>query len=172
MPPYKGRYLSCTNCNKQIWVTPYQEKHLKTHFCNRLCYLKYRRKLQIQEYKELKVKYRIPESFKWWLAGFIDGEGTFATKLNDPNYSNGFLTFIVAQKEKTVMNKIYRYLNFGCLRKNRKLWYFQVNGYAKCKFIYDIIRDKVLTKNKQNQLKIWQRYFKTYERLNKKYGLK
>ena len=172
MPCLTGKYIACTNCNKQIWVTPYKEKNLKTHFCNRFCYLQYRRKLQIQEYKLLKNRYNIPESFKWWLAGFVDGEGTFATKMNDPNYTNGFLTFIVAQKEKAIMNKIYKYLNFGRLKSTKKIWYFRVNGYAKCKFIYDILYDKIATNNKKRQLKIWQKYFKEFEKYNKVNKLK
>jgi len=117
------------------------------------------REKQLQEYKDLKRKIKIDNRFQYWFAGFVDGEGTFATKLNDPNYPNGFISFIVAQKAKPIIKQIENTLKFGNTKSTNDLWYYRVNGYAKCKIIYNLIKDKVKTKNKIKQLKKWERYF-------------
>ena len=36
--------IKCNNCNENIEIIPYKEKHQKHHFCNKDCYVKWARK--------------------------------------------------------------------------------------------------------------------------------
>jgi len=159
-------------CGKVLQFTESKLKRLKSHHCNRLCYLKARRKKQQTEYKKLRRNIKVSKSFQYWFAGFVDGEGTFSVKY-DKNYNAGFVGFSVSQKEKKIINYIKSYLSFGNVNKTTGfLLRFGCNGYAKCKKIYDLIGDKVKTSNKKKQLKKWKRYFNYIRKDNLKLNIK
>lgn len=153
--------INCNYCNKELLMTKYKLNSLKTHHCNRECYLKAKRTNQIEHYMKLKRTIKPNKEFLVWFAGFVDGEGTFATKLNNKNYPLGFLSFSVSQKDKRIIGFIHKKLPFGTVHKTtKKLVCFSCTGYAKSKLIYDLIGKKVKTQNKKNQLKLWGRYFR------------
>ncbi len=137
-------------------------------FCDRLCYLKNNRIKSAEEYYKLKSKLKISKDFKSWFAGFIDGEGTFAFK-KDANNPKGFVSFIISQKEKQVIDYIYKTLKFGILGKQlcihshgRTIMYvYRCNGYAKCKIIYNLVKKYIKTINKLRQLNKWAKYFES-----------
>jgi hypothetical protein len=155
----------CNYCEKTLFLTQSKIDSLKTHHCNRHCYLKSKRKEQLLQYQKLKRTIKISTKFQNWFAGFVDGEGCCAIKLNDKNYKYGFVSFKISQKEKHILNYIKSILNFGHVYQTLKSIYtFDCNGYAKCKIIYDFLKGKVKTINKQNQLKLWKKYFNFIER--------
>lgn len=59
---------------------------------------------------------KIPEKVAWYLAGFVDGEGSFNVSLRKkPDYRIGWqpvLSFNVSQKERTILALMKR--RFGC----------------------------------------------------------
>lgn len=154
----------CPYCERKHIVTQYFKDHYKQHFCDRNCYLAYKRKLQLINYHKYISQLSISKEFIHWLAGFVDGEGTFATKLNDKNYPIGFLSFSVAQKEKEIIKYIQQQFRFGKVyRQKTGVFTFNATGYAQCRVLYDYLKPYIRTQNKLKQLKLWEKYFKKFE---------
>ena len=75
---------------------------------------------------------RIPQRVSWYLSGFVDGEGSFNVALIPrPEYAlrwKVYLTFNVAQKDKTVLALMKRYFKAGRLELRRDgVWNYSVN---------------------------------------------
>jgi len=68
-------------------------------------------------------KFAIPPKIGWYIAGFVDGEGSFNVSLRKkPDYKVGWqpvLSFNVSQKERTVLALMKRYFSCGII-KTRK----------------------------------------------------
>ena len=75
---------------------------------------------------------QIPQRVGWYLSGFVDGEGSFNVALIPRSeYALGwkvYLTFNVAQKDKTVLALMKRYFKAGRLELRRDgVWNYSIN---------------------------------------------
>ncbi len=80
----------------------------------------------------MKVK-QIPEHIGWYIAGFVDGEGSFNVSFcNRPDHKNKWktvMTFNVAQRDKTVLALMKRHLGCGRLQARKDgVWYYTVSN--------------------------------------------
>ena len=78
----------------------------------------------------------------YYLAGFVDGEGSFNVSLRKrPDHNIGWqvvLTFNVSQKDKTILALLKKHLGCGKLHMRKDgIWYYVVTDYK-------IINDKVI----------------------------
>ncbi len=75
----------------------------------------------------------IPVHIGWYLAGFVDGEGSFNVSFRKrPDHSIGWqtvLTLNVAQRDKTVLALMKQHLGCGRLQSRRDgVWYYVVTN--------------------------------------------
>lgn len=75
----------------------------------------------------------IPVHIGWYIAGFVDGEGSFNVSFcNRPDHKNMWkttLTFNVAQRDKTVLALIKQHLGCGRLQARKDgVWYYVVSN--------------------------------------------
>lgn len=75
---------------------------------------------------------QIPQRVSWYLSGFVDGEGSFNVALIPRSeYAlrwKVYLTFNVAQKDKTVLALLKRYFKAGRLELRRDgVWNYSIN---------------------------------------------
>ena len=75
----------------------------------------------------------IPVEIGWYIAGFVDGEGSFNVSFRKrPDHTilwQTILTFNVSQRDKTVLALMKRYLGCGRLQARRDgVWYFVVQN--------------------------------------------
>ena len=73
----------------------------------------------------------IPAAIGWYIAGFVDGEGSFNVSFRQrPDHSIGWqtvLTLNVAQRDKTVLALMKQHLGCGRLQARRDgVWYYVV----------------------------------------------
>lgn len=73
----------------------------------------------------------IPPHIGWYIAGFVDGEGSFNVSFRQrPDHTIGWqtvLTFNVAQRDKTVLALMKQHLGCGRLQARRDgVWYYVV----------------------------------------------
>ncbi len=76
---------------------------------------------------------QIPEHIGWYIAGFVDGEGSFNVSFCDrPDHKNLWkttLTFNVAQRDKTVLALMKKHLGCGRLQARKDgVWYYVVSN--------------------------------------------
>lgn len=68
-------------------------------------------------------KVKVPESVGWYLAGFVDGEGSFNVSLRKKSdYKVGWqpvLSFNVSQREKTILALMKRHFACGIIKRRR-----------------------------------------------------
>ena len=76
----------------------------------------------------------VPDSIGWYLAGFVDGEGSFnvSFRVRD-DYEVPWkvsLCFNVSQREYAVLTLLRQHLGCGTMRQRRdRVWYFEVNNF-------------------------------------------
>lgn len=113
----------------------------------------------------------IPQHIGYYIAGFVDGEGSFMIIFRpNPDYKTKWkisLAFNVSQKDPTILALIKRYLKCGTMRKRKDgVWYYEVNN-------INSIRDNVipffekfsfLSAKKKND---FSKFKKAYEILSK-----
>jgi hypothetical protein len=78
---------------------------------------------------------KVPNHIGWFIAGFIDGEGSFTCRVKKMNYKDRKmlykvdLVFSVCQKEKPIIALIRRYLGCGIVyQRNDGAWCLEVNN--------------------------------------------
>ena len=76
---------------------------------------------------------QIDPAIGYYIAGFVDGEGSFMLKFRPrPDYSTGWkvsLTFNVSQKDEVILALIKRHLACGTLfQKGGGVWMYEVNN--------------------------------------------
>jgi len=81
--------------------------------------------------KNMKNINDIPANIGWYIAGFVDGEGSFNVSFRRrPDHSIGWqtvLTLNVAQRDKTVLALMKQHLKCGRLQARRDgVWYYVV----------------------------------------------
>ncbi|OGD62929.1 hypothetical protein A2160_04130 [Candidatus Beckwithbacteria bacterium RBG_13_42_9] len=68
-------------------------------------------------------KEKVPDSIGWYLAGFVDGEGSFNISLRrKPDYKVGWqpvLSFNVSQKELTILLLMKNYFDCGIIKRRK-----------------------------------------------------
>ena len=68
-------------------------------------------------------KVKVPERIGWYIAGFVDGEGSFNVSLRKkPDYRVGWqpvLSFNVSQKERTILALMKRYFGCGIIKRRK-----------------------------------------------------
>ena len=79
------------------------------------------------------VKVNVNPKIGWYLAGFVDGEGSFNVVFRpreDYKYPWKIsLCFNISQKDKVILSLIKRHLGCGTLRgRPDGVWYFEVNN--------------------------------------------
>ena len=94
-------------------------------------------------------------SFLKWLAGFIDGDGTFhfyIYKAKDGNYRCP--TISIAQKERSALDYIKQQIGFGniCYIKSSECWYYEVSGIKRVSYLVNLVGKYIMTNKKQNQV--------------------
>lgn len=76
----------------------------------------------------------VPVHLGWYIAGFVDGEGSFNVSFRPRNdYRNPWkvsLCFNVSQKDKVILAVLKRYIKCGTLRSRPDgVWYYEVNNF-------------------------------------------
>ena len=79
------------------------------------------------------TKVRVPEKVGWYLAGFVDGEGSFNVSLRKKSdYKVGWqpvLSFNVSQREQTILALMKRHLRCGIIKRRKDgLYSFDVTN--------------------------------------------
>jgi LAGLIDADG endonuclease len=82
--------------------------------------------------KMLDVK-SIPPEIGWYLAGFVDGEGSFNVSFRPrPDYKVPWkvsLCFNISQRDPVILSFYKKYLECGTMRQRRDgVWYYEVNN--------------------------------------------
>jgi len=82
------------------------------------------KQIEIISRKDRKNSFKkIPEKVGWYLAGFVDGEGSFNVSLRKkPDYRIGWqpvLSFNVSQKERTILALMKRHFGCGIIKQRR-----------------------------------------------------
>ena len=85
---------------------------------------------------------RVPEKVGYYLAGFVDGEGSFNISFRPRDDYKGpwkiSLCFNVSQRDEVILALFKRYLGCGTLRdRGDGVWYYEVNNFV-------AIREKVI----------------------------
>ena len=85
---------------------------------------------------------RVPEKVGYYLAGFVDGEGSFNISFRPRDDYKGpwkiSLCFNVSQRDEVILALFKRYLGCGTLRdRGDGVWYYEVNNLS-------AIREKVI----------------------------
>lgn len=66
---------------------------------------------------------KIPESIKWYISGFVDGEGSFNVSLRKKSdYRVGWqpvLSFNVSQREKTILTLMKQHFKCGIIKRRK-----------------------------------------------------
>jgi hypothetical protein len=77
---------------------------------------------------------RVPNEIGWYLAGFVDGEGSFNVSFR-PREDYGFpwkisLCFNVSQRDPVVLSLMKRHMECGTMRQRADgVWYYEVNNF-------------------------------------------
>lgn len=76
---------------------------------------------------------RIPPKIGWYLAGFVDGEGSFNVSFRPrADYAVPWkvsLCFNISQRDPAMLSHFKRHLRCGTMRQRRDgVWYFEVNN--------------------------------------------
>jgi hypothetical protein len=97
-------------------------------------------------------------SFLRWLAGFIDGDGTFHFNLY--RAKDGYLyrcpTISIAQKERSSLDYIKQQIGFGniCYIKSSECWYYEVSGIKRVSYLVNLMGKYIMTDKKQSQIRV------------------
>lgn len=107
---------------------------------------------------------KIDNTFKWWLIGFAEGDGSFI--LN----KDGYLEFKITQSsiDAQILFYIKKNLGFGSVSvqdKKNKTHHFRVRDKKNILKLIQLFNGNILTKYKINQFKVWVDGF------NKKYKM-
>src|SRR3972149_2836878 len=86
-----------------------------------------------KDFQMLKVK-EIPVKTGYYLAGFVDGEGSFNLSFRPRNdYQIPWkvsLCFNISQRDKVILALFKRHLKCGTLRERSDgVWYYEVNNF-------------------------------------------
>lgn len=112
---------------------------------------------------DIKIR-QVPSHIGWFIAGFVDGEGSFVAKVkrvNDRRLPWKIdLVFSVAQKEKPIIALIRRYI--GCGRIYQRIdgaWYLEVNNLQALKenVIPFFTRFRLLSSTKKQAFSLFKR---------------
>lgn len=76
---------------------------------------------------------RIPPKIGWYLAGFVDGEGSFNLSFRPrADYTVPWkvsLCFNISQRDPAMLSQFKRHLRCGTMRQRRDgVWYYEVNN--------------------------------------------
>lgn len=76
---------------------------------------------------------RIPPKIGWYLAGFVDGEGSFNVSFRPrADYTVPWkvsLCFNISQRDPVMLSQFKRHLRCGTMRQRRDgVWYYEVNN--------------------------------------------
>ena len=79
--------------------------------------------------------HNIPDKTGWYMAGFVDGEGSFhVTFRRRKDYTMPWkisLCFNVSQRDRVILALFKKHLNCGTLRgRPDGVWYFEVNNFT------------------------------------------
>ncbi len=116
--------------------------------------------------KQSMVK-KIKPHLAWYIAGFVDGEGSFNVSLRKkPDYKLGWqpvLSFNVSQKEKTILALMKRYFGCGIIKQRKDgLYSYDVTN---PRMIYQVIipffeKHHFLSQTKKKNFSLFKRIAK------------
>jgi len=88
----------------------------------------------------------VPRDFGHYLAGFVDGEGSFNVSFRPrEDYTVPWkvsLCFNVSQRERLILSQLKRYIGCGTMRQRHDgVWYYEVNNLAAiCEYVIPFLK--------------------------------
>ncbi len=120
-----------------------------------------------QERPKQSIVSKIKPNIAWYIAGFVDGEGSFNVSLRKkPDYKLGWqpvLSFNVSQKEKTILALMKRHFGCGIIKQRKDgLYSYDVTN---PRMIYQVIipffeKYRFLSQTKKKNFSLFKRIAK------------
>ena len=107
----------------------------------------------------------VPPKIGYYIAGFVDGEGSFNVSLrNNPSYRLNWqvvLSFNVSQKDIYVLNLIKRYINCGIIKQRKRDGLYSLDVTNPSEVVHKVIpffeKFKILSPSKKNNFYIFRK---------------
>lgn len=156
------KLLNCDFCNIEFYRYK-SAKNRKYNYCSLYCNYEHKRVKSIEENKSHVLK--LDKDFVNWFSGFWEGEGSLITC--DISRKRKTPRFTLYQSDLKVIKYIKNKFKLGRIskQKNNNLstktgYVFQTSKFGECVLFAYILKDKLRSKYKKDQLNKWIKQFK------------